>query len=133
MGPDTYDLASLLRDRGVARIIGGEPELELLELFVRISGAEGDVRKRYFTTLLQRSLKVLGTFAKQPIVRGRLHYLEFIPAALEAISRCIDELPGFEPLRDIVPVSIDLASARVRAETLYKNSQAAGRNPRAQV
>src|SRR5215212_2380589 len=31
MGPDTYDLASLTRDRGVARIIGEETELELLE------------------------------------------------------------------------------------------------------
>src|SRR5439155_23517201 len=31
MGPDTYDLASLLRDRGVARILGEETELELID------------------------------------------------------------------------------------------------------
>ena len=122
MGPDTYDLASLLRDRGVARIIGDESELDLLDMFARISGAEGDVRRRYFATLLQRSLKVLGTFARQPIVRGRHHYLEFIPSALEAIARCIDEVPGFAALRDIVPPSIDLVSVRERAAILYSEN-----------
>ena len=129
MGPDTYDLASLLRDRGVANIIGDASELELLDMFARVSGAEGDVRKRYFATLLQRSLKVLGTFARQPIERGRHHYLEYIPPALDAIARCVDELPAFAPLRDIVPLSIDLASVRERAETLFKNAQLADRNP----
>lgn len=119
MGPDTYDLASLLRDRGVARIIGDAGELELIESFARLSGATGDVRRRYFATLLQRSLKVLGTFAKQPIVRGRMHYLEFIPAALDAIRRCLDELPEFAALRDIVPASIDLAAMKERAATLH--------------
>jgi aminoglycoside/choline kinase family phosphotransferase len=119
MGPDTYDLASLLRDRGVARIIGDTEELEFIGAFARQSGATGDVRRRYFATLLQRSLKVLGTFAKQPIVRGRMHYLEFIPAALEAIRRCLEELPEFGALRDIVPASVDLASLKERAATLH--------------
>ena len=35
MGPDTYDMASLLRDRGVARLIGTEAELELLVITAR--------------------------------------------------------------------------------------------------
>src|SRR5215212_7272359 len=46
MGPDTYDLASLLRDRGVARILGTDMELELVDLYARRSGAAGDVRRR---------------------------------------------------------------------------------------
>src|SRR6185503_6624824 len=70
MGPDTYDLASLLRDRGVARILGEEIELDLVDYYARRSGASGDVRGRYFETLLQRSLKILGTFARQPLERG---------------------------------------------------------------
>ncbi|MEO8035370.1 MAG: phosphotransferase, partial [Acidobacteriota bacterium] len=87
MGPDTYDLASLLRDRGVARLLGDAGELELLEHYRQQTGAGDDIRPRYFETLLQRSVKVLGTFSKQPIVRGRLHYLDFIPAALESVRR----------------------------------------------
>ncbi|MGH9144475.1 MAG: phosphotransferase, partial [Thermoanaerobaculia bacterium] len=33
MGPDTYDLASLLRDRGVARTLGPDTELELADYY----------------------------------------------------------------------------------------------------
>jgi aminoglycoside/choline kinase family phosphotransferase len=111
MGPDTYDLASLLRDRGVARIIGAETELELLAYY----GAD---RRRYFETLLQRSIKILGTFSKQPITRGRMHYLDFIPATLESVERCLEELPEYAPLRDIFPLAFDLVAARERARTL---------------
>ncbi|MDP9192953.1 MAG: phosphotransferase [Acidobacteriota bacterium] len=115
MGPDTYDMASLLRDRGVARIVGDETELELLTRYADATGAGGDIRRRYFETLLQRSIKILGTFSAQPILRGRMHYLDFIPATLESISRCIEELPEYEPLRDMFPLAFDLEAARKRA------------------
>ncbi len=118
MGPDTYDLASLLRDRGVARILGAAAELDLLGRWAAESGAEGDFRRRYFEVLLQRSIKILGTFAKQPIVRGLTSYLRFIPPTLESIQRCIEELPEFEPLRDIFTRSFDLATAEERARDL---------------
>lgn len=117
-GPDTYDMASLLRDRGVARIIGDDAELELLDHYAKITGAAGDVRRRYFETLLQRSIKILGTFSKQPIVRGRMHYLEFIPATLESIRRCLDELPEYAALRDIFPLAFDAEAAEKRAREL---------------
>ena len=100
MGPDTYDLASLLRDRGVARILGEETELELVDYYAdwRVHGLpartelpQGErrsMRRRYFETLLQRSIKILGTFSKQPIARGRMRYLDFIPPTLESVHRC---------------------------------------------
>jgi aminoglycoside/choline kinase family phosphotransferase len=118
MGPDTYDLASLLRDRGVARIIGDEVELQLIEYYSARSGATGGVRRRYFETLLQRSLKILGTFSKQPIARGRLHYLDFIPPTLEAVRRCLEELPEFGALSDLLPMEFSLVEARRRAAAL---------------
>jgi N-acetylmuramate 1-kinase len=117
-GPDTYDMASLLRDRGVARILGDATELEPLDHYVRLTGAAGDVRRRYFETLLQRSIKILGTFSRQPIARGRMHYLEFIPATLESIRRCLDELPEYAALRDIFPLAFDVQAAEKRAREL---------------
>jgi N-acetylmuramate 1-kinase len=123
MGPDTYDLASLLRDRGVARIIGDEAELELLEHYAAVTSAAGDIRRRYFETLLQRSIKILGTFSAQPILRGRMHYLDFIPATLESIRRCIEELPGYGALRDMFPLAFDLGTARKRALALNNSTQ----------
>jgi aminoglycoside/choline kinase family phosphotransferase len=120
MGPDTYDLASLLRDRGVARIIGDEAELELLAHYAEVAGATGDVRHRYLETLLQRSIKILGTFTAQPIRRGRMHYLDFIPATLESIRRCIEELPEYAPLRDMFPLAFDREAAGERATELNR-------------
>src|SRR5436189_100993 len=118
MGPDTYDVASLLRDRGVAILLGDDVELELLEPYRAAVGADADIRRRYFETLLQRSIKILGTFSKQPITRGRMHYLDFIPATLESIRRCLDELPRYARLRDIFPLDFSVQQARERARSL---------------
>jgi hypothetical protein len=63
-------------------------------------------------------VKILGTFAKQPIVRGKMHYLEFIPPTLESIERCLRELPGYAALRDIFPLAFDPEAARERARML---------------
>jgi hypothetical protein len=106
MGPDTYDVASLLRDRGVAEILG-DRELDLVDEY----GAD---RHRYFETLLQRSLKILGTFARQPIERGRLHYLEFIPSTLASVRRCLAELPELAVLARLFPMDFSLDHARER-------------------
>lgn len=114
MGPDTYDLASLLRDRGAAFIIGEDAELDLLAYYEEQSGAVPGIRRRYFETLLQRSVKVLGTFAKQPIVRGRLHYLDYIPAALASIRRCAGELPQLATITELLPMNFALEETRAR-------------------
>lgn len=118
LGPDTYDLASLLRDRGVARLIGDETEIGLVDYYASHSAKPEGLRRRYFETLLQRSIKILGTFAKQPIVRGRMHYLEFIPPTLESIRRCLEELPEFAALSDLLPMNFSMERARARAESL---------------
>jgi hypothetical protein len=117
-GPDTYDVASLLRDRGVARLLGEAAEMELLDYYGALRGADPGLRLRYFETLLQRSIKILGTWSKMPIVRGRLHYLEFIEPALEAIRRAIDELRDFEELRRDFPLDFSLDAARERVKGL---------------
>ena len=131
MGPDTYDLASLLRDRGVARILGEETELELIDYYAdwRVHGfparsplPQGErrsMRRRYFETLLQRSIKILGTFSKQPLTRGRMWYLDFIPPTLESVRRCLDELPEYGALASLIPMHFDVDEARGRAERMF--------------
>src|SRR5260370_24161939 len=121
MGPDAYDLASLLRDRGVARILGDDTELELMDYYAgKISG--GPLRSRYFETLLQRSIKIIGTFSRLPIERGRLHYLEFIPPTLESVERCLRELPEFEELTRLFPLRFSLDERRRRLKGIVDGS-----------
>ena len=129
MGPDTYDLASLLRDRGVAEILGDE-EMSLLAQYARQSGGTAAaLHKRYFETLLQRSLKILGTFARQPIERGRLHYLDFIPSTLASVRRCLDELPELAPLARRFPMDFSLAGARERLKGIPTDGPAQDHAP----
>jgi len=98
MGPDTYDLASLLRDRGIIRALGTDAEKSLIEYYRERSGGDAGLRKRYAETLLQRSIKIVGTFARQSLARRRHHYLAYIPPTLTTIRACIGELPEYEGL-----------------------------------
>lgn len=104
MGPDTYDVASLLRDRGVGRVLGREAEERLIERYREKLGADGSLRVRYDECLLQRTIKILGTFASQAVERGRRHYLEFIPPALETLRECTARLPEFAHLAELFPM-----------------------------
>lgn len=110
IGPDTYDLASLLRDRGVAALLGRETEEALVDSYRRAIGADAALRHRYFEVLLQRTIKTIGTFARQALERGRLHYLDFIPPALDSVRRCVEELPGYGAMRELFPMSLDRAA-----------------------
>lgn len=121
MGPDTYDLASLLRDRGVARLLGDDKEIELVGYYADLREDHG-LPARYFETLLQRSLKILGTFSKQPIARGKLHYLEFIPATIESVERCLRELPELAGLRRLFPLDINLGAATARVKGMLDDA-----------
>jgi aminoglycoside/choline kinase family phosphotransferase len=119
MGPDTYDMASLLRDRGVARLLGEDTEMDLLDYYGRAEAHSTSLRTRYFETLLQRSLKILGTFSRQPIERARLHYLEFIPPTIESVERCLRELPEFEDIGWHFPLRFSLEKARQRVKGMH--------------
>lgn len=105
MGPDTYDLASLLRDRGMARVLGRDHEEALVEHYRALIQAGSDLGVRYLETLLQRSIKVLGTFSYQAVVRKRMHYLDFIPPALESVRFCLEGLPEFSELEEMFPLT----------------------------
>ena len=96
LGPDTYDLASLLRDSYVDI---EEPALsELIEHFQVLkgrgrAGEHGDgagFRRRFDLTALQRNLKALGTFGYQTTARNNPVYIQYIPRTLRyARTRCV--------------------------------------------
>lgn len=103
MGPDTYDLASLLRDRGMVEILGREFEQEALAKYGELTSLDSGGRGRYYEALLQRTIKTLGTFAMQAVTRDRKHYLDYVGPALRTIRECADELPEYEDLARLFP------------------------------
>ncbi len=94
MGPDTYDLASLLRDSYVDL-----PEAavdDLLDYFYALSRgrpattAEGrEFRRRFDLMALQRNLKALGTFGYQTTTRGNPVYMQYVPRTLAYVRRTL--------------------------------------------
>ena len=98
-GPDTYDLASLLRDAYVD-LTEGEVD-RLFDLFkkARPGAPEGAaLRKRFDLVAIQRMVKALGTFGYQVTKMGRDRYRASIPRTVERIRRLAPAHPELAPI-----------------------------------
>jgi aminoglycoside/choline kinase family phosphotransferase len=107
MGPDTYDLASLLRDSYVE--LEGNAVEELIAYFLSLDrgplGHSGDLasyRTRFDTMAVQRNLKALGTFGYQAAKRGNTSYLRDVPRTLGYLRASFDRRPRFARLRELL-------------------------------
>ena len=106
MGPDTYDLASLLRDSYVDL---PEPVVdELIGYFLALKGdaagleAPREFRRRFDLMALQRNLKALGTFGYQRSTRGNPVYIQYIPRTLASAADNLVRHDRFAPLREVL-------------------------------
>jgi N-acetylmuramate 1-kinase len=108
MGPDTYDLVSLLRDSYVDL-----PEStvdELVAYFLALKGESGEAdafRHRFDLMALQRNLKALGTFGYQTTGRRNPVYIQYIPRTLRYVRNNLDLLPQFGRLRDLLATHVE--------------------------
>jgi aminoglycoside/choline kinase family phosphotransferase len=103
MGPDTYDLVSLLRDSYVD--LPEQTVSELLAYFLALNGATGverEFRQRFDVMALQRNLKALGTFGYQTTARRNPVYIQYIPRTLRYVRDNLEHLQQFAPLREIL-------------------------------
>jgi aminoglycoside/choline kinase family phosphotransferase len=108
MGPDTYDLVSLLRDSYVD--LPEETVAELIAYFLALkgfTGKEDEFRRRFDLMALQRNLKALGTFGYQTTTRRNPVYIQYIPRTLRYVRTNLAELPQFSRLRDLLATHIE--------------------------
>lgn len=108
LGPDTYDLVSLLRDAYVD-FPSGQVD-ELIARFLATAGMESvaptDFRRRFDLMAVQRTLKALGTFGFQATSRGNASYLESVPRTLAVLRATLSAYPRFEPLHRLLATSV---------------------------
>ncbi len=110
MGPDTYDLASLLRDSYVDL---PDPTVnELIAYFLALKGTtdpmqETVFRERLDLMALQRNLKALGTFGYQTTARRNPVYIQYIPRTLRYVRDNVGRHPRFSRLRDVLAAHVD--------------------------
>jgi aminoglycoside/choline kinase family phosphotransferase len=108
MGPDTYDLASLLRDSYVD--LSDRDLDDLLAYFLALGRRSHDAeafRRRFDLMSLQRNLKALGTFGYQAAARGNPVYIQYIPRTLRYVRSNLERYPRFEPLQSVLARYVD--------------------------
>ncbi|HVD94293.1 MAG TPA: phosphotransferase [Vicinamibacterales bacterium] len=108
MGPDTYDLVSLLRDSYVD--LPEQTVDDLLAYFLALKGVAGhepDFRRRFELMALQRNLKALGTFGYQTTARRNPVYIQYIPRTLRYVRNNLEQQPRFGRLRELLATYVD--------------------------
>jgi aminoglycoside/choline kinase family phosphotransferase len=98
-GPDTYDVASLLRDAYVD--LDDRWVEELLARYIEAMPGRPDaetVHRRFHLAATQRMIKALGTFGYQITRLGRTRYSDAIPRTLQRLDRV---LPAQSNTREI--------------------------------
>ena len=107
MGPDTYDLVSLLRDSYVD--VKDASIDELLAYFLALKGNQDaqEFRRRFDLMALQRNLKALGTFGYQTATRRNPVYIQYIPRTLRYARLNLEKYPRFARLRELLAEHID--------------------------
>jgi len=106
MGPDTYDLVSLLRDSYVD--LTDQTVEELIAYFLALKGTpeDADFRPRFNVMALQRNLKALGTFGYQTTARRNPVYIQYIPRTLQYVRRNL-ALPRFARLHELLSLHVE--------------------------
>jgi N-acetylmuramate 1-kinase len=112
LGPDTYDLASLLRDSYVD--LTSSQVDELVAYFVVLTRGGGgsaevttEFRRRFDVMALQRNLKALGTFGYQTVTRGNPVYIQYIPRTLNYVRANLAKYSRFGRLQEVLASIID--------------------------
>jgi N-acetylmuramate 1-kinase len=107
LGPDTYDLVSLLRDSYVD-LTDAQLE-ELIAYFLALKGNPDrlEFRRRFDLMALQRNLKALGTFGFQTMSRQNPVYIQYMPRTLHYARETLARHRRFDRLRDLLAARID--------------------------
>ena len=107
MGPDTYDLVSLLRDSYVDFTEAQVDEfiaffLALREGRLPAASEPDEFRRRFDLMALQRNLKALGTFGFQTTSHHNTVYIQYIPRTLNFARGNLVRCPRFARLRELL-------------------------------
>jgi aminoglycoside/choline kinase family phosphotransferase len=108
LGPDTYDLVSLLRDSYLD--LPEQVVAELIAYYLALGGRTADhaeFRRRFDLMALQRNLKALGTFGYQTIARRNPVYIQYIPRTLKYARENVMKYARFDRLRDLLALYLE--------------------------
>jgi aminoglycoside/choline kinase family phosphotransferase len=102
MGPDAYDVASLLWERTTLEWMTADLASEMIGRLARGRGVDpGPLRRRADRVLLQRAWKVCGTFARA-VAQGRGEiYRRYLPGEIALVGRLLGVSPEDRAFRGV--------------------------------
>ena len=107
MGPDTNDMASLLRDSYDDHTAAQVDDL--IRGYLKLGGASpatpeafAEYRRRFDLMSVQRNLKALGTFGHQTTSRNNPVYIQYIPRTMNYVRMNLERYPRFARLREML-------------------------------
>lgn len=109
MGPDTYDLVSLIHDA----YVDVPPALaaRLIDHYLARTGRGPADREAFAARCdvmgVQRTLKALGTFGFQTTSRGNPVYLQYVPRTMRTVRTLLARHPRFARLRGLLDGLLD--------------------------
>ena len=86
VGPDTYDMVSLLGERAMPELIDEKCRLTVEEMWSEMTAAEPCWQTRRRLVRLQRGLKVLGTFARLAVAGKSAYEAWLVDLAVKVAS-----------------------------------------------
>jgi aminoglycoside/choline kinase family phosphotransferase len=109
LGPQPYDLMTLLVDRGTPAVLGSEMSSVLIEYYLQRLEVEAghsidraDFAELFEYVAVQRCLKAIGTFAYMSVVRQRQQYLAYIWPTLAYLKPLLGRYTILRPLAELL-------------------------------
>jgi len=101
LGPSHYDAASLLFDPYVD--LGRDMTEGLVNHYLtKVGATSASEGKAFYVCAAQRLMQALGAYANLSLHKGKPHYREFIPAALERLSGVMNHLHEYPAIKGVV-------------------------------
>lgn len=89
IGPDTYDIVSLVAERAATSLVGSDERNRILALWAEQTSAEPGWRERALAVQIQRGLKVLGSFARF-VAAGHRRYEPWLTELVSSLRQPLD-------------------------------------------
>ncbi len=105
IGPDTYDMASLLGERAMPRVLAAAERQRIQNAWATATRAEAGWLERFLLVRIQRGLKVLGTFARLTAT-GAASYEQWIEPLARDLAA---EVGDANAPSDLVGLLLDLS------------------------
>ncbi|MCL2688664.1 MAG: phosphotransferase [Chitinispirillia bacterium] len=100
LGPPHYDAASLFFDPYINQL--NDASINNLLDYYLVKKDDQAEKDNFYLCAAQRLMQALGAYGNLSLNKGKPHYKQFIPTALQRLSKVFEHLPDYPVMADVV-------------------------------